>query len=209
MCADNRAHNRNHGLYPRFFFHQRSKGLCPLFIVRMHHDRKRFFPHSSSAAWACDFNEDGYVDICLSQHRAYGSHRTDSAIWWNGPDGFLEDRRSWLPTIGPHDMVPNDAGDLLNRSPEETYITPVMEAETVSKIGWEGEIPTKTWVNCQIRTADTLEALETAPFIGWDGTASTRLEKGQQIPKTAGKFMQVKLFLGAVNSGNSPRAFPG
>ena len=145
------------------------------------------------------------MDICLSHHRAYGSHRTDSAIWWNGPEGFSEDRRSWLPTIGPHDMVPNDAGDLLDRSPEETYITPVMEAEGVSSIGWEGQIPQKTWVNCQIRIADTPEALEAAPFVGWDGTEATRLEKGQPIPQIAGKLMQVKLFLGAVNSGNSPR----
>jgi len=168
-------------------------------------NRKRFFAHSSSAAWACDFNEDGYVDICLSHHRAYGSHRTDSAIWWNGPDGFSEDRRSWLPTIGPHDMVPNDAGDILNRSPEEIYITPVLDAEGLSSIGSEGEIPAKTWVNCQIRWADTPEALAQAPFVGWDGTEATRLEKDQPLPERKGKLMQIKLFLGAVNSGNSPR----
>ena len=170
-------------------------------------NRKRLFAHSSSAAWACDFNEDGYVDICLSHHRAYGSHRTDSAIWWNGPEGFKEENRSWLPTIGPHDMVPNDVGDIMNRSPEETYITPVMTAEGVSCVGWEGSVPVKTWVNCQIRTAGSPEELENKPFVGIDGTEGSRIACGEAIPAEllAGACMQVKLFIGAVNSGNSPR----
>ena len=170
-------------------------------------NRKRFFAHSSSAAWACDFNEDGYVDICLTHHRAYGSHRTDSAIWWNGPEGFSEDRRSWLPTIGPHDMVPNDAGDILSRAPEEVYVAPVIELEHYGCVGWEGEIPPKTWVNCQIRTADTREALKNAPFVGIDGTENSRITRQQPIPEELrkGKFLQVKLFLGAVNSGSTPR----
>ena len=170
-------------------------------------NRRRFFAHSSSAAWACDFNEDGYVDICLTHHRAYGSHRTDTAIWWNGPEGFSEDRRSWLPTIGPHDMVPNDAGDVLNRSPEETYMTAILENGGISKVCWAGEIPQKTWVNCQIRTADTPEQLAAAAFVGCDGTENTRFENGQTIPAQLlrGKLLQVKLFLGAINSGLTPR----
>lgn len=170
-------------------------------------NRKRFFAHSSSAAWACDFNEDGFVDICLTHHRAYGSHRTDSAIWWNGPEGFAEERRSWLPTIGPHDMVPTDTGDILNRSPEETYITPAIELGSCTRIGWAGEIPQKTWVNCQIRTADTLQQLAEAPFVGCNGTENTRFTCLQEIPENlrSGKYLQVKLFLGAVNSGSTPR----
>jgi len=170
-------------------------------------NRKRFFAHSSSAAWACDFNEDGYVDICLTHHRAYGSHRTDSAIWWNGPEGFREDRRSWLPTVGPHDMVPTDVGDILSRSQEETYITPVLKAADIRKIGWVGDIPQKTWVNCQIRTADTPEGLDMADFCGPDGTENSRFTLLQEIPEALrrGKLLQVKLFLGAVNSGSSPR----
>ena len=94
---------------------------------------------------------------------------------------------------------------MLDRKPEETYITPAMDAAAVTCVGWEGEIPKKTWVNCQIRTADTLEDLEQAPFVGSDGTENTRLEKDQQLPACKGKLMQVKLFLGAVNSGSSPR----
>ncbi len=170
-------------------------------------NRRRFFAHSSSAAWACDFNEDGYTDIFLSHHRAYGNHNTESAIWWNGPDGFHEENRTWLPTIGPHDLVPTDCGDLMNRDPEETYITPVAIVEALGEVGWTAELPIKTWVNCQIRTAETEEDLKTASFIGPDGTDGTRFACREAIPAECvkGKYLQIKLFIGAVNSGNTPR----
>jgi len=170
-------------------------------------NRKRLFAHSSSAAWACDFNEDGYVDLCVTHHRAYGNHRTESAIWWNGPEGFKEENRSWLPTLGPHDMVPNDQGNVMTRGPEETYITPAACIEGLSRVGWKAQMALKTWVNCQIRTADTEEALENAPFVGVDGTSDSRIECDQAIPAelVKGKFVQIKLFIGAVNSGNTPR----
>jgi len=170
-------------------------------------NRKRIFAHSSSAAWAGDFNEDGYVDLFVTNHRAYGSHRTESAIWWNGPDGFKEENRTWLPTIGPHDMVARDMGNALTRGPEEHYISPAARAVRLGSVGWEGTIPAKTWVNCQIRTAPSPELLEKEPFAGPDGTDASRFVCGEAIPASLvkGEWFQVKLFLGAVNSGNSPR----
>lgn len=170
-------------------------------------NRKRIFAHSSSAAWACDFNEDGYVDLFVSNHRSYGNHTGESAIWWNGPDGFSEERRSWLPTLGPHDLVPNDVGNVMTRGPEESYTTPVAVVDGLQKVGWTAEIPNKTWINCQIRTASTEEALAEAPFIGADGTENSRFQCDEVIPAEliAGKYLQIKLFFGAVNSGNSPR----
>jgi len=170
-------------------------------------NRKRIWAHSSSGCFAGDFNEDGYVDLFVTNHRTYGNHRGESAIWWNGPDGFKEENRTWLPTIGPHDMTPNDIGNVMTRGPEEYYITPAATVDGLQSVGWEAEIPAKTWVNCQIRTAETAEALAAAPFIGADGTADSRFGCGQPIPAelVRGKYLQIKLFLGAVNSGNSPR----
>ncbi len=170
-------------------------------------NKKRIFSHSSSAAWAGDFNEDGYVDLCVTHHRAYGSHVTESAIWWNGPEGFKEENRTWLPTIGPHDMVPNDMGNVMTRGPEEAYTTEILEFEGLQKVGWVAEIPEKTWVSCRIRTADSPEALADKPFIGKDGTEESRFENGEEIPAEliAGRFVQARIYLGAVNSGSSPR----
>lgn len=170
-------------------------------------NRQRFFAHSSSAAWAGDFNEDGYIDLFLTNHRAYGNHNTESAIWWNGPDGFDEKHRTWLPTIGPHDMTPADIGDIMNRSPEETYLTPAAQTSALHSVNWIAEVPVKTWVNCQIRTAENLEGLEAAEFIGPDGTGNSRFENGQAVPEQLikGPYFQLKLYIGAVNSGSSPR----
>ena len=170
-------------------------------------NRQRLFAHSSSAAWACDFNEDGYVDIFMSHHRAYGSHRTDSAIWWNGPDGFDEKKRTWLPTIGPHDLTPTDCGDTLYRSPEEIYVTVPFTADSLSSVGWVASVPKKTWVAAQIRSAESEDELKNAAFMGPDGTEKSRFECDQFIDPmlVKGKFIQIKLFIGAVNSGNSPR----
>lgn len=77
----------------------------------------------------------------------------------------------------------------------------------LQKVGWTAEIPNKTWINCQIRTASTEEALAEAPFIGADGTGNSRFQCDEVIPAEliAGKYLQIKLFFGAVNSGNSPR----
>ena len=143
----------------------------------------------------------------MSHHRAYGNHNTESAIWWNGPEVFKEENRSWLPTVGPHDLVPNDCGDVMNRAPEETYVTPTAIVEDLRLVGWTAEMPVKTWVNCQIRTASSEEELKTAAFIGPDGTENSRFNCSEEIPNSLirGKYLQIKLFIGAVNSGNTPR----
>lgn len=199
-------------LFASSYFNKRERDICSYlywndrgrFSVT---NRQRFFAHSSSAAWACDFNEDGYVDLCVTNHRAYGNHATESAIWWNGPQGFREEDRTWLPTLGPHDMVPNDQGNVMTRGPEEFYITPEACCEAFAKVSWEGTIPQKCWVNCQLRTGESRQALLAAPFLGPDGTANSRFSRGETIPAALrrGPWVQVKLYLGAVNSGQTPR----
>ena len=95
----------------------------------------------------------------------------------------------------------------MTRGPEEAYTSPAMEAGPFRSIRWEGTIPKKTWVNCQIRTGGSVEELQGKPFIGQDGTEETRFENGETVPAALieGAYLQVKLYLGAVNSGNTPR----
>ena len=172
-------------------------------------NRKRFFSHSSSAALACDLNEDGYVDLIVSHHRAYGSHRTESAIWWNGPEGFDEKYRTFLPSLGPHDMVAVDVGNIMDRGSEEFYTSPVIKLHSgaaLQKIAWEAEIPWKTWVTVKIRVSETEEGLRDKAFTGPDGTGKTCYHNGEAIPGTEScTYVQYRLALGAVNSINTPR----
>jgi len=173
-------------------------------------NRKRFFTHSSSGALACDLNEDGYTDLIISNHRAYGSHRADSAIWWNGPAGFDEKNRTFLPTLGPHDMVAIDVGNIMDRGHEEYFsssIIEIPEGTVLRRISWEAEIPVKTWVSARVRTADSRTALENLKFTGPDGTEKTGYANGDEISAAAGRghYIQYQLALGATNSMSTPR----
>ncbi len=172
-------------------------------------NRKRFFAHSSSAALACDLNEDGYTDLILSHHRAYGNHRTESALWWNGPEGFDEKNRTFLPCMGPHDMTAVEVGNIMDRGSEEYYTSPVVpmsEGEALQSIRWEALIPEKTWVTAKIRFADRAEDLEGKPFVGPDGTENTSFQCGEAIRFAGGsRCFQYRLALGAVNSVSTPR----
>lgn len=43
-------------------------------------------------------------------HKEYGNHESHSFIFWGGPDGLSEDRKTVLPTCGPHGMSTIDPG---------------------------------------------------------------------------------------------------
>lgn len=58
---------------------------------------------------ACDLDGDGYPELIVSRYQADGSFDTDSAIFWNGPEGLSPERVTWVPTGG---AVGNTAGDL-------------------------------------------------------------------------------------------------
>ncbi|RAV19607.1 FG-GAP repeat domain-containing protein [Paenibacillus contaminans] len=172
--------------------------------------RTRIFTHSSCGSMAIDFNEDGWVDLAIANHKTYGDHVGESFIMWNGPEGFSPQRMTKLPTIGPHGMMSVDPGNILDRSPEELYVSSAHElpiGDRVTRISWEAELQPKTWVKAQLRMADSREELECAEWQGPDGTAGTWFASGQlaEHVRQPGRWLQYRLALGAVNGGNSPR----
>jgi len=166
-------------------------------------DRQLFFTHSASGAIAADFNEDGYVDLAVANHKVWGDHKGFSSVWWNGPDGFDVRKRTDLPTCGPHGMSSIEPGNQLDRGPEEYYISSVYTSQKrlqIESITWEGEIPPKTWVKACVRVADSEKNLEGAP---WSEYHECGENFGDNVP--SGKCFQYKLALGATNSLRSPR----
>jgi len=173
-------------------------------------NRTRFFSHSPSGCMSGDFNNNGWIDIAVASHKTYGNHEGLSQVWWNGPDGFSEQRRTFLPTKGPHGMLTVDPGNIMDRGPEEYYISAPLELPNdsrITKIQWQGEIPPKTWVKAQIRLGSTKEKLNESPWQGPDGNAETWFENAQQPNKNLGsaRYLQYKLTLGATNSLRTPR----
>ena len=49
---------------------------------------------------AADLDGDGRPELVASKYQNDLTYETESAIFWNGPDGFSKDRVTWLPTRG-------------------------------------------------------------------------------------------------------------
>ncbi len=153
--------------------------------------------HAASGCIAADFDEDGRVDLAVANHKIFGDHVGYSEVWWNGPEGFLPTRTTHLPTRGPHSVSAIEPGDILDRDPEEFWISQpraVEAASTVKRVEVAAETPPKTWVRVEARAAATPEALESATW---------RAPDGLSVP--AGGVLQLRLALGAKNSLSSPR----
>ncbi len=174
-------------------------------------NRTRLFGHSACGCIAGDFNHDGYIDLAVAHHKTYGNHSGESKVWWNGPEGFLPNHTTKLPTDGPHGMFAVDAGNAMDRSPEEHYISNAKQLPDGSRIlgiDWEAEIQARTWVRAQFRVAASEAELESAPWQGPDGSKCSWFEKGDGAGAgflQAGQWIQYRLALGATNGGNTPR----
>ncbi|MDP6354579.1 MAG: VCBS repeat-containing protein [Planctomycetota bacterium] len=172
-------------------------------------DRTRLFTHSASGCVAADFNEDGWTDLAIAFHKVAGDHIGHSVVLWNGPEGFDENRSTTLPSSGPHGMTSVGPGNQRDRGLEEYYESvpyPLPKGATPVQIGWTAEIPTKTWVRAQLRTASTSEGLLSAKWSGPDGEDSW-YECSQPVAHHGeyGRWVQYRLALGAINGVSTPR----
>jgi len=172
-------------------------------------DRDCLQTHALGGCMAADLNEDGWVDLVVTNHKYLGDHNGFSEIWWNGPKGFNPERTTPLPTIGARGPALVNPGNILDRGPEEFYLSQPFSMggeSVVAGITWEAAIPAKTWVKGQARVAATEADLASARWMGpsgadswWEGTGS------DQGAKLEGRWVQYRLALGAVNSCATPR----
>ena len=170
-------------------------------------DRKRLFTHSAAGCVSADFNEDGWTDLAVANHKTWGDHIGNSAVWWNSPNGFSQDHTTQLPSSGPHGITSVDPGSIMDRGSEEYYISAPFKLPAnswVTKVSWEAQVPSKTWVKAQLRFAPTKEALESAPWMGPEGSHSW-FDNRQKVKKSPGKWVQYRLSLGATNGLSTPR----
>ena len=153
--------------------------------------------HSAGGCLAADFNEDGYVDLAIANHKTHGDHRGHSWVVWNGPGGLDFANPTLLPTSGPHGIMHTGPGNQADRSDEEHYESEpyrMPPGAKVRDIRWDADLPPKTWVRAALRTAASRAALLRA---AWQDPESG--------PVRGGPWVQYRLSLGATNSGNTPR----
>jgi len=171
-------------------------------------DRTRLPTHSAAGCFAADFNGNGWIDLAVANHKVFGDHVGDSHVWWNGPEGFDRKNTTALPTIGAHMMSTVDPGNIVDRGPEEFYVScpfKLPKNATVQTMSWEAELPPKSWVTARVRWADAEKNLEHVPWAGPEGSAG-ELENGDQVVGVPpGAWIQYRLALGARNGGCTPR----
>ena len=139
-----------------FLYWNREGKFCEL-------DRQLLYTHSASGCLAADFNEDGYIDLAVANHKVDGDHHGYSTVWWNGPNGFNSERTIDLPTNGPHGMITTEVGNIMDRSGSEFYYSEAYSVDSdcaIEKAYTVGDVPAKTSVNLTVRvnSGDWVEA---------------------------------------------------
>ncbi|NUQ62094.1 MAG: VCBS repeat-containing protein [Pirellulales bacterium] len=171
-------------------------------------DCARLPTHSASGCVAADFNEDGWTDLAIANHKVWGDHRGWSAVWWNGPEGFDPRRITRLPSKGPHGMTLSP-GNQRDRGAEEYYESPpfqLPDGAAARSIRWTADVPPKTWVKAQLRFADSQQSLAAAAWLGPDGPNTWFTDDKPAVPAAQqGRWVAYRLALGAANGLSTPR----
>lgn len=126
------------------------------------------FNHSGCGCVSGDFNGDGYTDLAVASHKEYGNHVSHSFIFWGGPDGLSEERKTVLPTCGPHGMCTVDPGNIMDRGDRERYISePIALPDgcVLTRLTWEGVCTSTSWVEFSVRAASDTDGLKTAEWV--------------------------------------------
>ncbi len=166
----------------------------------------RLASDSAAGVLASDFDRDGHVDILLQCHQKDGNHRTDSFLYWGGPEGFSPLRRTALPSRGPHGFAGVDIGQAYDRSDRYDYVSPVFDAGRsvrLRSLNWSGRTPHRTSLEFQLRGAPSRKQLEAAPWIGPSGPGTYYSEPGTPLAGQA-RWIQYKASLVSPQSANSP-----
>jgi len=153
-------------------------------------DRDLLYTHSASGCMAADFNEDGYIDLAVANHKVDGDHHGYSSVWWNGPNGFNSANCTNLPTNGPHGMISTEIGNIMDRSDSEYYYSEKYNIESdciITKAYTEGDVPVKTFVNILVRVNGG----------EWQSADGVKLAKGD--------VLEYRLELKAINCLRTPR----
>lgn len=173
--------------------------------------RTGLFNDSAAGMLVGDFNEDGWQDICFSNHTRNGDHNARSRIYWGSPTGFQKKKVTFLPTIGPHFMAPVDMGNIATRQFVETFTSRVYYAPApnhLAQLRWKAVMsPRGGSLRFQIRSAESREALARATWQGPNGPNTYFTRSGASLTKLfiKGPYYQYRVFFDMTNAGSAPR----
>ena len=114
--------------------------------------------------------------------------------------GGLDDLVLGMWNNGPHGMTSIHPGNQRDGGPEEYYESSpfrLPKNAVPTRISWKADIPPKTWVKAQCRSADSKEQLAGAAWFG-PGGPDTWFVRPQALDREtlAGRWLQYRLALG-------------
>jgi hypothetical protein len=171
--------------------------------------------YGSSGSEVMDFDNDGWLDIFVANHRQAGSndepiphrHITPSMLFWGSPAGFSNENRWEVMATGPSGLNNRDLGNSYDRGFYEDYISSaykIPDGEKPVSISWQAEIPHGTSVKFQVRVSVEKSALESAGWIGAKGKDSWFVQSGSKIKGLQGNWIQYRARLMTPNGGATP-----
>lgn len=162
-----------------------------------------------------DFDNDGWLDIFIANHRQAGSvdepiphrHITPSMLFWGSSAGFSNANRWEVMATGPSGLNNRDLGNSYDRGLYEDYISSVYkipDEEQPVSISWQADTPHGTFVKFQIRVADEKPDLEQVEWFGAKGKDSWFTQSGSKIKSLRGSWIQYRARLVSPNGGATP-----
>lgn len=157
---------------------------------------------ASCGAIVGDFNNDGWKDLALANHKIKTQHNSYSQVWYNDQGRFSPENTVKLPSKGPHGMISAPMSNGIDRSASEFYTSSVFKpGKTFGMIQASAKmcVPRTCQVKITLRSAETAEGL--------NGKEWKEISFGQEINAKdfPGKYFQYRLELIAPDGIGTPR----
>ena len=102
---------------------------------------------------AIDLDGDGRLDLLTTRYQDGKTYETESAIFWNGPDGFSPDRATWYPTTGAMGCT---AGDLEGNGRPQIIVNNTMRGPSQ----YDPDFPMYVYLGSKDNTYDVKRRLD-------------------------------------------------
>ena len=155
---------------------------------------------ASCAFFVTDLTGNGYPDVFVCCHRNNIGHIVDSRLYMNSSDGLDTEHPRLFEGWGPHGFTLQNQGNVIDKSDNEYYTSPVFAVDKPCTLSWEAETPFKTSLSFRVRFGKTEKETVAAP---WSDTVT---QNGARLkaPRHT-RFMQYEVCLTAPALVNSPK----
>ena len=163
--------NENDGSGPSYninsyIYHGSGKRAFPV------KQRKELPTRRAHGCLVADFNGDGFLDIAFANYSVGATE--NSYVYWGAASGVDWTRRTSLTTQGATISTTTDPGALYDRGPSQSFTSRQLDANVKSPV-WgllsvKAQVPARTSLKLQLRSASAMTALSSAPWRGLSAT---------------------------------------